>query len=93
LIDKSRLKVTIFGTDYALKADSSHEYIKETAAYLDKKMQEIAGKHQDQSDTRVAVLAGLNITDELFRSLQQSPEKLEEKLNHLAEILEASIED
>ena len=92
-MDKSRLKVTIFGTDYALKADTSHEYIKETAAYLNKKMTEIASKHSDQSDTRVAVLAGLNITDELFKARGQVPENLEDSTSKLAEILEAALED
>lgn len=92
-MDKSRLKVTIFGTDYALKADSSHDYIKETANYLDKKMHEIAGKHHDQSDTRVAVLAGLNIADELFRAQQLHPDNLEARISKLTEILEAALKD
>ena len=85
--------MTIFGTDYALKADTSHEYINETAAYLDKKMRDIASKHQDHSDARVAVLAGLNITDELFRSRERIPDNLEDKLVKLAEILEAAVTD
>lgn len=92
-MDKSRLKVTIFGTDYALKADTSHEYIKETAAYLNKKMTEIAAKHSDQSDTRVAVLAGLNITDELFKARKLAPVDLEKRTQNLAEILKAALED
>jgi cell division protein ZapA len=92
-MDASRLKVTIFGTDYALKADTSHDYINETAAYLDKKMREIASKHQDQSDSRIAVLAGLNITEELFRSRERIPEDLEDKIVKLAEILQAATED
>jgi len=92
-MDQSRLTVTIFGTDYALKADTSYDYIKETAVYLDKKMQEIAQKHADQSDTRIAVLAGLNITDELFKARRQAPGDLEERVSKLAEILQALCED
>ncbi len=92
-MDQSRLKVTIFGKDYALKADTSHEYINETARYLDSKMNDIADKHGDQSDTRLAVLAGLNITDELFRLKKQVPANLEEKINNLAEILQAALDE
>lgn len=92
-MDQSRLKVTIFGKDYALKADTSHEYINETAKYLDFKMNEIAKKHGDQSDTRLAVLAGLNITDELFRLKKQAPADLETRINKLAEILQAALDD
>lgn len=93
MMDTNRLKVTIFGTDYALKADTSHEYIKETAAYMDKKMKEIVNRFHDQSDTRVAVLAGLNITDELFQAKRQVPESLEKRIIELTEILQAAIDD
>jgi cell division protein ZapA len=92
-MDQSRLKVTIFGKDYALKADTSHEYINETAKYLDKRMNEIASKHSDQSDTRLAVLTGLNITDELFRLKDQVPANLEERINKLAETLQAALDE
>jgi cell division protein ZapA len=92
-MDKSRLKVTIYGSEYALKADQSHEHIKETAAYVDKKMQEIAGKFQGQSDTRVAVLAALNIADELFEVRQLVPINLADRVNGLAESLRAALED
>lgn len=85
--------MTIFGTDYALKANTSHEYIKETAAYMDKKMREIVDKFHDQSDTRVAVLAGLNITDELFQAKRLVPDNLEGKIIELTEILQAAIKD
>ena len=92
-MDQSRLKVTIFGTEYALKADTSHDYIKETAKYLDLKMSEIAGKHSDQSDTRVAVLTGLNIADELFKLKEQVPDNLEDRVIRLTEFLQAALDD
>jgi cell division protein ZapA len=92
-MDKSRLKVTIFGTDYALKANTSHEYIKETAVYVDKKMNEVVSKYSDQSDTRVAVLAALNIADELFQARKLVPENLERQVIDLAENLNAALED
>ncbi|MCP4581743.1 MAG: cell division protein ZapA [candidate division Zixibacteria bacterium] len=92
-MDKSKLKVTIFGTDYALKADTSHEYIKETAAYVDKKMQEVVSKYKDQSDARVAVLAALNIADELFQVRKLVPENLERRTIELAETLQAALDD
>ncbi len=92
-MDKSRLKVMIYGTEYALKADTSHDYIKETAAYIDKKMLEISAKHQDQSDTRLAVLAALNIADELFQARKLVPDNLGKKVNKLADILNAALKD
>jgi len=92
-MDKSRLKVMIYGTEYALKADQSHEHIKETAAYVDQKMQEIAGKFHGQSDTRLAVLAALNIADELFEVRKLVPVDLADRANRLADTLKAALED
>ena len=92
-MDKSRLKVTIFGTDYALKADTSHEYIKETAAYVDKKMNEVVSKYSNQSDARVAVLTALNIADELFQARGLVPENLEKKVIELADTLQTALDD
>ena len=92
-MEKSRVKVKIFGTEYALKADTGCEDIKEAAAYVDKRMQEIVAKMADQSDTRVAVLAALNIADELFQTRRQIPSDLIEKTNKLADILYAALED
>lgn len=93
-MEQSRLKVTIFGTEYALKADSSYEYIQETAAYIDKTMKEIAARLPGQADTRVAVLAALNIAEELFQARrQQAPVELEGKILSLAETLNLALED
>lgn len=85
--------MTIFGVDYALKANTSHEYIKETAVYVDKKMKEVVAKYSDQSDARVAVLAALNIADELFQARRLVPEDLERQVIELAENLNAALKD
>jgi len=85
--------VKIFGAEYALKADTSHEYIKETAIYVDKVMNDIASKHLEQSDARVAVLAALNIAEELFEARQQTPVNLETRALKIADILNAALED
>lgn len=92
-MEKSKLKVTIFGNQYALKADASNKYIEETAAYVDKTMREIASKFQDQSDTRIAVLAALNIADELFQARQQIPSNLEVKTKKLIDTLNTALQD
>jgi len=92
-MSKNRLKVTIYGTDYALKADSGSEYIKETAAYVNEVMKTIASRYQEQSDSRVAVLAALNIAEELFQVQGQVPDNLEKRTAKLADLLQSAIDD
>ena len=65
-MEKNRVVVTIFGKQYGIMSEVSPEYTKEAAAYLDGKMKEIAKNYPNISESRVAVLAALNITDELF---------------------------
>ncbi len=62
------MTVTIFGRKYSIKSEVDPDYIKKAASYLNSKMQEIADSHPNISENRVAVLAALNITYELFQS-------------------------
>ena len=61
-------KVVIFGQEYMIKSSASSEYINKVAAYLNAKMQEVQDSGIDQStqQLRIAILAAMNITDELL---------------------------
>ncbi|MCK4772170.1 MAG: cell division protein ZapA [Candidatus Latescibacteria bacterium] len=72
------VKVTIYGTEYPVKGDADPDYIKEVAAYVDDKMREVASGLSVKSSTKVAILAALNITDELFVARRDSSEQEEE---------------
>ena len=81
------VKVNIFGTEYPVKGDADPDYIEEVAAYVDAKMKEVARSLTVKSSTKVAVLAALNITDELFQarsSADTHDRDLEERLSALA---------
>jgi len=65
--DFNILKVMIYGTEYPIKGSTDPEYIKEVANYVDTKMKEINKTISIDSSLKVAILAALNITDELFR--------------------------
>jgi len=72
----SVLKVKIYGTEYPIKGDSELEYIKQVAEYVDNKMREVNKIAPEISTLKVAILAALNIADELFKERINS-EKLE----------------
>ncbi len=59
--------VTIFGKTYTLSTEGQDvERIRETAQLVDFHMREAAGDDQPPSPVQTAVLAGLNLVDELF---------------------------
>ncbi len=72
----SVLKVKIYGTEYPIKGDSELAYIKQVAEYVDLKMREVNKLAPEVSTLKVAILAALNIADELFKERINS-EKLE----------------
>lgn len=80
------MKVTIFDREYSILSGVDPGYINKAAAYLDSKMREVAGNFPGVSENRVAVLAALNITDELFKSDRDKPMEsdAEERIIRLA---------
>jgi len=78
-----RIRVNIFGSEYSLISDDDEKYVKEVAQYIDDKMREIDKSQSVNSPSRVAVLAALNIADELFQE-RSYRKKLTEQLNQEA---------
>lgn len=70
------IKVKINGEDYYIKGAVPEEYIERVASYVDEKMVDLSRSHQKLSPARIAVLAALNITDELFKLKQEYDEFL-----------------
>lgn len=80
------VKVTIYGTEYPVKGEADPEYIMNVAGYVDEKMREVADSLTVKSTTKVAILAALNITDELFtirNSEDKDSEELDKRLTRL----------
>ena len=71
---ENKIKVEIFGTSYILRGESDIEYMQELASYVDRKMREIQRETGIISPTKIAILAALNIADELCKT---SPGKRE----------------
>ena len=90
-----QVRVNIFGTEYSLIADNDEEYVRQVAQYIDEKMREIDRNNNIKSTGKLAVLAALNIADELFQERMYRKKLLEQineearKLNHsITEVLE-----
>lgn len=68
---KNVVQVQIFGHAYTIRGEADHEYIMNVAAYVDRKMREVTEKLPVASLSKVAILASLNIADELFKERAQ----------------------
>ena len=68
---KNVVQVQIFGHSYTIRGEADQEYILGVAAYVDRKMREITEKLPVASLSKVAILASLNIADELFKERAQ----------------------
>ncbi len=94
--DEKTIRVTIFGEEYPLRGDANTEYMLRVAEYVDRSMRTVAEKSAHLSTTKVAVLAALNIADELFRERSDSQKQLtdvEEKASDILDWLDIKIAD
>jgi cell division protein ZapA len=62
------IHVQIFGQTYAVRAGADPQYVEQLAAYVDQQMQEVGRASGAVDSVRIAVLAALNIADELHRT-------------------------
>ena len=83
--------VEIFGSTYHVRGDKDPELLQELAGLVDAKMREIAQQVSTVDTGKIAILAALNIADELLQCRkQQEGERVEiqDKVTRLAERLE-----
>lgn len=59
--------VVIHGQRYPVRSTLNPTYVTELAAYVDEKMRLAAEANQTNDSLRIAVLAALNLADEVFR--------------------------
>jgi len=65
--EKNRVTLMIMGEEYVLRGTSSPEDINRVGRYVDNLMRKLTEKNVQMSRHRIAVLAALNIADELLK--------------------------
>ncbi len=89
------VKIEIYDQSYNVHSDGNEESLKELAAYVDTKMREVAHATRTVDSLKVAVLAALNIADELFlaREGRQTIEgPLRERVEKCVALVEKALE-
>jgi cell division protein ZapA len=89
------VKVEIYDQSYSVNSEQDEAYVKELAAYVDGKMREIAEATRMVDSLKVAVLAALNISDELLtlrRRQQQIDGPLRQRVEKCMAMVERALE-
>jgi cell division protein ZapA len=60
------VKIDIYDQSYNVNTDQNEEYLQKLAAYVDSKMRAVGEAARTVDSLKVAVLAALNIADEMF---------------------------
>src|SRR5258705_10612864 len=71
---KHAVRVMIGGEEYTVRSDLSPEYTREVAAYVDQALKTVLSQGPLVETHKAAILAALDITNELFQSKQTERE-------------------
>jgi cell division protein ZapA len=85
------IPVEIHGQRYPIRTALEPEYVSQLAGYVDEKMRAAAQQTPASDSLRLAVLAALNIADELFRCRdlkRESDGELAERAGELERLLD-----
>ncbi len=61
-------QVEIFGQTYSVRAEGESSYIHDLARFVDSRMKEVAERTATVDTTKIAILAALNISDDLYQT-------------------------
>lgn len=79
-MEDSKVKVRIYGQEYTISGERDEETIVEIADYVDGKMREISRFFSSNIPGSLAVLAAINIADELFEAREETQRVKAEKV-------------
>ena len=88
-------EVEIFDAVYSVRGDQDREYLQGLASTVDRTMREISGRVATTDPARIAILAALNLADELFqcqRRQEGEREKITETVANLTGELRRALE-
>ena len=91
---KEPTTVEIYGENYNVRGEGDPAYLAELAQYVDARMREVAAQMSNLEPMKIAILAALNISDELFRyrkRQQHTTELWMEKTEELSEKIGKSL--
>ena len=90
-------QVEIYGQTYSVRAAAEAAYIQELAAFVDRKMREVAQEAATVDVTKIAILAALNIADDYYqfrvRLSEGDPGRVAKRATRLVERLDEILDE
>ena len=69
--EPQRVEVEILGQKYTIKSEADPTYVRDLAAYVEKRIKGVEGHVRGQDPVKALALAALYISDELFRAREE----------------------
>jgi cell division protein ZapA len=88
---KSSVAVTIAGQQLVVRSDADETYVRTLAAYLSERIDEVRSSQRVVPTQKLAILAALNIADELFQERTKQKDlkrRIREKSKRLLSFLD-----
>ncbi len=86
------IEVEVFGHRFSLQGEGDEAYFHELAEYVDAQMRTLAKQTRTSTPTKLALLAAINVADELFRH-KRHKDSGQTEMERRAEILVETIDE
>lgn len=89
------MKVDIFDQTYNVHTEGEENHLRRVASFVDERMRTVAESTRQVDSTRVAVLAALNVADELFvlrKRLEEIEGPLRQRVQRCVRLVEKTLE-
>jgi cell division protein ZapA len=86
--------IEILGREYKIRGAADPAYVREVARYVDAKLREVSQGASGPATDRAAILAAINIADELFQLRRASTEEfssIEKRTQNLIRLLDENL--
>jgi cell division protein ZapA len=67
-MEKRQLKIDVLGTSFVIQSDESPEHLARLSSFVKTRIEEVKGRYSFADPLTIAVLAALNIADDLFKA-------------------------
>ena len=94
MASKRQIEISVIGQKFMVRADSDEDYVTRVATYVDDKMKDIIRNTKSVASLNVAILAAMNIADELFKIRAVSEKQVktvEKKIKDMIELIDLQL--
>jgi cell division protein ZapA len=67
-MEKRQLRIEVLGTSFVIQSDESPEHLARLSSFVKERIEEVKARYAFADPLTVAVLAALNIADDLFKA-------------------------